>query len=41
MQAGLLKASSWIATKWLDRLAGNSCQGTIATDGSFSAVRPD
>jgi hypothetical protein len=24
MQAGLLKASGWIAAKWWDRLAGNS-----------------
>jgi hypothetical protein len=41
MQAGLLKASSWIAAKWLDRLAGNSFQGTeyieLAEFGAFEA----
>jgi hypothetical protein len=41
MQAGLLKASSWIAAKWLDRLAGNSRQGKesieLAEFGAFEA----
>ena len=41
MQAGLLKASSWIAAKWLDRLAVNSYQGTesieLAEFGAFEA----
>lgn len=41
MQAGLLKASSWIAAKWLNRLAGNSFQGTecieLAEFGAFEA----
>jgi hypothetical protein len=39
MRAGLLKASSWIAAKWLDRLAGNSYQGTesLAEFGAFEA----
>jgi hypothetical protein len=41
MQAGLLKASSWIAAKWLDRLAGNSFEGTecieLAEFGAFEA----
>jgi hypothetical protein len=41
MQAGLQKASSWIAAKWLDRLAGNSFQGTESTEltefGAFEA----
>jgi hypothetical protein len=41
MQAGLLNASSWIAAKWLDRLAVNSYQGTesieLAEFGAFEA----
>jgi hypothetical protein len=41
MQAGLLKASSWIVAKWLDRLAANSYRGTERTElaefGAFEA----
>ena len=44
MQAGLLNASSWIAAKWLDRLAVNSYQGTesieLAEFGAFEANLP-